>query len=127
MKTEEAIGALIARMPARVRDHVAKLGEEIASLKKAADARMASPTRIMLPHWSGKDEKNSWLPDDTRIRFTLDSERGDYVDVELDRQDSTQIVLRGDSSPLVLLPHAGNMVNVRRARWERKTGRVVMP
>jgi hypothetical protein len=109
-KDETEMNSLVARMPQRVRDYVARLKARIADLEETP----TTTTRVEIHHYMKPPQ---YLPDDSRIRFHLPTKKGvgeAYVEVTIGT-DTVDVRTDGFGG-LVVMPNASNGCSLKVGR-----------
>lgn len=120
------IDEIIAKMPKRVRDEVARLNAEIAALEQRLKSRADSTSRVRIYKYGDPAES---LPDDTTMRFCADEtpDSDKYIEVLWERNrgkdgktfPSQWLYLRCGFGQLLVKPHSSNGLHVRAAGFDK--------
>lgn len=116
-KKTDDIDALVAKMPKRIREHIAELHSKIGALNTALDQRSKLATRVQIVDRVSemRNRVNQSLPVDTTMRFYTEAlalMQANYIEVGFDRQDRDveTLCVRSVNGPLVVLPSASNSI-----------------
>lgn len=100
----------LTKLPKWAQRRIAMLGANIASAEKKAYQVTSGASNILVnPSW--RDTCDGYLPDDSRIRFTLKD--GERLDVQFNEdRSSIRIYEHGRFNRLVVVPNCSNVVEV---------------
>lgn len=105
--TPEHLRERLAKMPKFVRDEVARLEADVATLERQLKDQEAVKSNVLIT--SGLSKRG--LPQDSHVLFVL-GEYGEEVTVRHEKSEPGTLNLHG-SSRLILYPSSSNVVHLR--------------